>query len=316
MQEQQKPTASQALTTSPLSRAVPAQETSFFNVSGFELMQRVASAFSKSSLVPKEYQNNVPNCMIALSIADRVGSEPLMVMQNLVVVHGRPTWSAQFLIATANACGRFTAVRFEFFGTANTDSWGCRAWAVEKSTQEKLVGSDVTIAIAKKEGWYSKQGSKWQTIPQQMLMYRAGSWWVRAYAPELSLGLHTADEAIDVLDASRRDDGGYSVDLQEARDQIGEQDDSPLPEMSSAEEDQHAASSNMIDRMIDRAIEEMRQAHMKTDDDLKGLVSMMRGKLRSLADQGEINATSAEALGSKLTTAYLERLREISTKKG
>lgn len=195
----------------------------------------MAQGFSKSSLVPKEYQNNLPNCMIALSIADRVGSDPLMVMQNLVVVHGRPTWSSQFLIATANACGRFSALRYEFFGTPGKDDWGCRAWAVEKSTGERLVGSDVTIALSKKEGWYSKNGSKWQTIPQQMLMYRAGSWWVRAYAPELSLGLHTQDEIVDVLDVTQRPDGVFAADdmLKQAAAQLGGNDDDVPP---SAEE--------------------------------------------------------------------------------
>lgn len=176
-------------------------------------MQRIAKGFSASTLVPTAYQGNLANCMIALNLAQRINGDPLMVMQNLVIVHGKPTWSAQYLIATANMCGRFSAIRFEFFGERNTDSWGCRAWAIEKGSNEKLVGSDVTIAIAKKEGWYAKNGSKWQSIPQQMLMYRAGSWWVRAYAPELSMGLMTADEAHDVFDATAGEDGSFSVDV-------------------------------------------------------------------------------------------------------
>lgn len=188
---------------------------------GFELAQRAAKLLAASSLVPKDYQGNLPNCVIALNMAQRVGADPLMVMQNLVVVHGRPTWSAQFLIATINTCGRFSALRYEFFGERNTDSWGCRAWAIEKATGEKLVGTDVTIAMAKKEGWFGKNGSKWQSIPQQMLMYRAGSWWARAYAPELSMGLHTADEMRDVYDASVDGDGSFVVTTDSLR-QAGE----------------------------------------------------------------------------------------------
>lgn len=192
---------------------MPQVQAGFFNLQSFELIQRIAKGFSASTLVPKEYQNNIGNCMIALNLAQRIGGDPLMVMQNLIVIHGRPTWSAQYLIATANMCGRFTAIRFEFFGDQNADSWGCRAWAIENTTGEKLVGSDVTIAIAKKEGWYGKNGSKWQSIPQQMLMYRAGSWWVRAYAPELSMGLMTTDEVIDTFDAKKDASGNYSVDV-------------------------------------------------------------------------------------------------------
>ena len=195
----------------------PAVSVGLTNSQGFELAQRAAKCLAASSLVPKEYQGNLPNCVIALNMAARVGADPLMVMQNLVVVHGRPTWSAQFLIATVNTCGRFSALRYEFFGKPNTDEWGCRAWAVEKATGEKLVGTDVTLAIAKKEGWFGKNGSKWQSIPQQMLMYRAGSWWTRAYAPELSMGLHTADEMADVYDAEFGNDGTYQVTSESLR---------------------------------------------------------------------------------------------------
>ena len=187
---------------------------SMTNLQGFELAQRAAKLLAASTLVPKEYQGNMPNCVIALNMSQRIGADPLMVMQNLVIVHGRPTWSSQFLIATVNTCGRFTALRFEFFGEQGTDTWGCRAWAIEKATGEKLVGADITIAIAKSEGWYSKNGSKWKTMPQQMLMYRAGSWWTRAFAPELSMGLHTAEEIGDVYDAKSDGSGGYSVDLE------------------------------------------------------------------------------------------------------
>lgn len=182
---------------------------------GFELAQRAAKLLAASTLVPKEYQGNLPNCVIALNMSQRVGADPLMVMQNLVVVHGRPTWSAQFLIATVNTCGRFSALRYEFFGTPGADDWGCRAWAVEKATGEKLVGTDVTMAIAKAEGWATKNGSKWKSIPQQMLMYRAASWWTRAYAPELSMGLSTADEAADIIDIDS--DGSYTVTTESLR---------------------------------------------------------------------------------------------------
>lgn len=197
---------------------LPAVTVGFTSLQGFELVQRAAKMLCASTLVPKEYQNNIPNCAIALNMAMRVGADPLMVMQNLVIVHNRPTWSSQFLIATVNTCGRFSALRYEFFGARGTDEWGCRAWAIEKATGEKLVGTDVTIAIAKKEGWYGRNGSKWQSIPQQMLMYRAGSWWTRAYAPELSMGLHTADEFRDVYDAEKQDDGSFAINLGDMKD--------------------------------------------------------------------------------------------------
>lgn len=177
----------------------------FSTVQGFEMIQRAAKLLAASNLVPKEFQNNLPNCVIALNMANRVGADPLMVMQNLYVVHGRPGWSSQFLISTFNASGRFSSLRYEWVGKPGTDDWGCRAWAIEKNTSEKLIGSTITIGLAKREGWYSRSGSKWQTMPQQMLMYRAASWFVRAYAPELTMGLHTAEEIVDTIDIGKDD---------------------------------------------------------------------------------------------------------------
>lgn len=186
---------------------------SFFNLEGFELMQRIAKAFSSSDLVPQAYQGNLPNCMIALDMAQRIGANPLMVMQNLYIVHGTPGWSSKFLIATVNTCGRFSALRYEWKGKPGDPDYGCRAWAVERDTGERLDGIWVTWAMVKAEGWSSKKGSKWMTMPDQMFLYRAAAFWQRVYAPDLAMGLQTAEEVKDVYDAGRGKDGTFSVTM-------------------------------------------------------------------------------------------------------
>lgn len=168
------------------------------SVQEFDLHQRKATALSKSSLIPKEFQGNVPNCMIALDIADSLGMKPLPVLQNLYIVHGKPSWSSQFLIAAFNQCGKFSGITYAFFGEPGTDAFGCYAKAVDLRTGEILQGPPVTIAIAKKEGWYSKSGSKWQTMPDLMMRYRAATFLVRTTAPELTLGLPMQDETEDI----------------------------------------------------------------------------------------------------------------------
>jgi hypothetical protein len=193
---------------------MPSVQVGFTNLQSFELAQRAAKLLASSTLVPKDYQNNIPNCVIALNMASRIGADPLLVMQNLYVVHGRPGWSAQFTIACFNQCGRFSAMRYKFTGTEGKDDWSCQAYAVEKETGEVIQGPVISIAMAKKEGWYQKSGSKWQTIPQLMLMYRAGAWLARTHAPEISMGLQTAEEIHDVFDARQGGDGRYAVDLE------------------------------------------------------------------------------------------------------
>jgi hypothetical protein len=183
----------------------------------FALAQRVATMLSQSDLVPQRYQGKVGNCVIALNMAHRIGADPLMVMQSLYVVHGTPAWSAQFLIACFNHCGRFSSLRYEFKGAEGSDEWGCRAWAVEKETGERLDGPWITIGLAKKSGWYNKpdkygkESSKWPVMPQQMLMYRSAAWFVRAYAPEIAMGLQTAEEVRDTYDMEPGESGAFTL---------------------------------------------------------------------------------------------------------
>lgn len=171
----------------------------FSSENAFVSVQRMAKALASSTLVPDSYRGeaNLGNCIIALELSQRIGASVMAVMQSMVPIHGKPTWSASFLIATVNSCGRFSPMRFRWVGKEGTDEWGCRAFAVERESNLELVGALVTIGMAKAEGWYGKNGSKWKTMPEQMLQYRAAAFWCRAYAPEIALGMHTSEEIQD-----------------------------------------------------------------------------------------------------------------------
>ena len=172
----------------------------FQSAEGFELLQRQAKMFCGSSLVPQQFQGeqNFGNAIIALEMAQRMNASPLMVMQNLYIVYGNPGWSCTFLIATFNQCGRFEAIKYKETGKKGTDSQGIIAYTRENGSDEVIYGPEVTISIAKQEGWFDKKGSKWKTMPDQMLRYRAAAWLIRTTAPEISMGLQTSDEIIDV----------------------------------------------------------------------------------------------------------------------
>lgn len=180
---------------------------SLFTEGGLKGMWQLAQAFAESDIVPKAFQKKPSNVLIALDMAQRMDMSPAMVMQNLYVVYGNPGWSSKFLIATFNMCGRFSSIRYEYFGQPGTDDYGCRAYATELATGQKLVGTDVTIKMAKAEKWYDKDGSKWKTMPQQMLAYRAAAFFIRTCAPEISMGLPTSDELEDIGPVNVTDTG-------------------------------------------------------------------------------------------------------------
>jgi hypothetical protein len=164
----------------------------------FDLAQREAKALCASTIVPKDFQgmHNVGNCIIALDMAHRSGLSPMLVMQNLYIVHGRAGWSAKALIALVNNCGRFTAIRYEEQGEGQ--QYRVRAYAIERSTGDRLDGTWITWALVKAEGWDNKAGSKWKSMPDQMFRYRAAAFWVSTYAPDISMGLMTAEEVQDI----------------------------------------------------------------------------------------------------------------------
>lgn len=191
----------------------------FSSQSNFESAQRMAIALSKGTLIPPAYQNNVPNCLILMEMASRLNTSIMMLAQNLDVIQGKPSLSAKFLIATVNASGKFTPIRYRWEGTPHRDDWGCRAVAKDLKSGEECVGPLVTIKLAKDEGWASKTGSKWKTLPELMLMYRAAGFWTRVYCPELSIGLQTTEEVIDttgytVVDGRGSPVPGSSKDLE------------------------------------------------------------------------------------------------------
>jgi hypothetical protein len=189
----------------------------------FDIAWRMASALSRSTIVPKDYQgeSGIANCVVALEMSQRLGISPMLVMQNLYVIQGRPSWSASYLIGSINRSGLFSPLRYKFedrgvkdveytysvgYGKDRTTKTGvvkgvrdtaCRAWAKEKETGEVVEGPEVTMEMAIKEGWYTKDGSKWKTMPETMIRYRAAAFFCRMYCPEIAMGLHTADEVED-----------------------------------------------------------------------------------------------------------------------
>lgn len=204
----------------------------------FESMQRCAKPYAESTVVPTTYRGNIGNCIIALELAHRMNLPALAVMQNLYVVNGSPSWSSKFLVASINTCGRFTNIRyrkrnlgplgkvkynsFEWiskegrkektivvreFDATGIDNWECVAYATEKATGEILESDPVTIEMAIKEGWYTKDGSKWVTMPMLMLTYRAAAFWQRVYAPEMSMGFRTVEEERDIVDVEHEEIG-------------------------------------------------------------------------------------------------------------
>ena len=200
----------------------------FENPQDFQHAQRIAKMLVTSALMPEAFrgEENLGSAVIAVDIAMRLHLNPLMVAQQIYIIHGRPAFSAQMMIGVCNTSADFGKIRYELRTNGEREIRGssnvvkledrvCTAWALEGkeerlpegvNTLEKaraaglniLEGPPISMEMAVKEGWYSKAGSKWQTLPDLMLRYRAAAFFVRLFAPELLMGLPTADELEDM----------------------------------------------------------------------------------------------------------------------
>lgn len=169
----------------------------FDNENDFNFGMRMAKVFATSNLVPVQYQNNIGNVMIAINMSSRMKADPLMVMQNLVIVHNTPSFEAKFMIACFNATGKYTPIRYKQIGEKGKDSFGYIAYAIDKKTGDVLEGPSVSIKTAKDEGWYDKN-NKWKTIPDLMLRYRSASWFIRTTDPGVAMGFQSREEMQDM----------------------------------------------------------------------------------------------------------------------
>lgn len=273
----------------------------FFDPTQMEGVQRAAKMFANSDLVPDMYKiggklqnaesKAIANCVIAMNMATRMNADVLMIMQNLVIVQGRPSWSSAFLISSVNSSGRFEPMKYRItnkgklgkvdyvdyewngkqkaavnktFDGSKIDNIECVAYTKSKGSDEVLESSPISIEMAIKEGWYTKAGSKWQTMPEQMLRYRAASFWTRAYAPEISMGMHTVEEVQDIETI----DAEYEVVDKKVEREIQEKANSEVMEMPAQEDAPEPAAKEPIKATPEQAFEAAENIEKVLENDL------------------------------------------------
>lgn len=337
----------------------PDTRASFFTVGGFDLMQRGARLLASSTLVPVAYRNDVEdkktgmlvknpnamsNCVLALNMAQRIQADPLMIMQNLYIVEGRPGWSSQFIIASINACGKFSPLRFkmedkgakevewtttvwegpqgqrrkrEVQHKATIQNKECTAWAIEKATGERLDGPTVSMEMAVQEGWFGKNGSKWQTMPDVMLRYRAASFFGKLYAPELLMGLQSAEEIHDTTITLEPEETGPSMTLDEVKAAA----QAPAGETANPETGEVSELLKAPDPSASAEAEADKQARNKERATQIAALSALREKVKVAWEATGAPLEEAEKLvntfATKWTTAQCRRVQdEIRKRQG
>lgn len=164
---------------------------------------RLAEVMAGSQLIPPHLRGKIDDVFVALAMADQLGENPVVVMQNIYIVSGRAGWSASYMIARANRSGVFKG-RISWRVTGKGPTLSVTALATLADTGE-VVEMTADMEMARAEGWV--KNSKYQSMPEVMLRYRSATLLIRMYAGDVMLGMHTdaeletmpVSEAVEVI---------------------------------------------------------------------------------------------------------------------
>ena len=166
-------------------------------LSNFTDNWKMATQLAKSSLLPDEFKNHPENVVIALGMAQKMNMDPFTICQNLHIIRGKLSWSGSFCKSLIEQSGKYTDLDFVYFGEENTDERGCYLEATRVRDGKRIQGNKVTIKMAKDEKWYTTN-TKWRTMTDQMLGYRAAAFFARLYCGEMLNGIMTSEENVDM----------------------------------------------------------------------------------------------------------------------
>ena len=161
---------------------------------------RMATQLAKSTIIPKSYQNQPENVIVAIGMAQKLGLDPFTIMQNLNIINGKTSWSGSFCRTLIEKSNKYTNLQLIFVGEKGTDTYGCYMQGINKETGELIKGPEVNIKMARAEKWTSN--TKWINMPELMLSYRATSFFARVYVPEALNGVQTTEEIEDIFNSN------------------------------------------------------------------------------------------------------------------
>ena len=259
----------------------------------FEQALKLAETFAKSAMVPKQYQGNAANCLVAMAYGDSLGMAPLQAMQSVAVVNGIPALYGDGMLALVQASAAFD-------GIEETIEDGAAVCTVKRRGMKPVVRV-FTIDDAKRAGLWGKTGP-WQQYPSRMLQMRARSWALRDAFADVLRGIQCAEEARDIPEvidvtppAALPEPKAASKAEQVLAKVKAKRPKAAEPEQPAAEPQAEAAAEQQTEPEVDRSrIEEIgkRWASIYSSD--HGFVTLLRKLYRASAGQAAAMSASVD----------------------
>lgn len=150
---------------------------------------KVADMLAKSTLVPKAYQGQPANVLVAMAYGESFGMQPLQAMQSVAVVNGMPGLYGDGLLAVCRSCSAWEWMQETIEGET--------AICTAKRKGEPEVTATFSVQDAKRAQLWGKAGP-WTQYPTRMLAMRARAFALRNLYADVLRGMGSAEELQDI----------------------------------------------------------------------------------------------------------------------
>ncbi len=172
-------------------------EISFMDFSNFEMAWKTAEMISKARCIPKEFQGNPSDILVAIQFGHDLGMKPMTSLQNIMIVNNKPSIYGDAMLAVCMAFPDFIDC-IEKYDHEKQEA----SCTVKRKGREPLIRifNKKMAESAKLWGKVSSTGipSPWVTSPERMLQFRARSFALRDMFPDVLKGMPTVEEMRDV----------------------------------------------------------------------------------------------------------------------
>lgn len=157
------------------------------NPTTLDQAMQFAEILSKSSIVPKDFQGNPGNILVAIQWGYELNLQPMQAMQSIAVINGRPSLWGDAILAMARASGKLESID----ETVENNVATCTV----KRKGEPAATRTFSLEEAKKAGLTNRP--TWQAYPNRMLQMRARGFALRDVFTDILRGFEVAEEAVD-----------------------------------------------------------------------------------------------------------------------
>lgn len=163
----------------------------------FAEVHQIAEIVYKSGLAPKGF-SSAAACAVAIMHGAEIGLTPMLALQRIAVINGRPTLWGDGALAIVRASGLCEYIDEYIEGEGDARVAVCDT---KRKGDPKGRTTRFSVADAKKAKLWGKAGP-WSDYEERMLMFRARAFNLRDVFPDVLGGMYLKEEFDGVEDAN------------------------------------------------------------------------------------------------------------------